>query len=731
MKGLTVRDIDDKVVYFNEKMTSEKMYELSQDATPSFPIFIYDYFIENGRKKKKQYCATCGAIFDTDEYSYRQEPCPCCGAVGRQVIFGQEVIPDSKVFTHILSVDEENGTIYFSMLIPIFSLDPNVEKTDDFKWLKATPKVSTARKIATGAFSTNRGFRFYENDRVSPKSNKFFDLVERFRNSTIVNPEIAKNIFNTNAIIDAIMIANSDVEQKNEEKKRKKKNTIQAIDPYEQYKCEDVDDNIIFSAFDKSGLKVIKSSVGNKSTFLFACPHCKTLSTHEIIGHKFPSIKCPTCDATLTNTEEYASQRIQDSYCNMVVKYELMKGTNDLIIRIFEVAGYLSLDEGFRESYEEQMRIFISPKKMTPYLGNRHGDFLKGRASDLDKYVYRQKTALYQSEQSVIDIINQSSLKYSGLIDALGYGYRGEKVKVQSFMDYSRKSYIYVWTKNHRIELILKAGLVNVVKNIMKNEAYAVSLHDGTDVCQVLGISKPVLKLAIATNADASAMSVIKHLWETDNTLTLDVYNALAEVSSTPTDFCALKTQYGVSYAKAIEYLNGCYNYQCIEKKEALNIWRDYLRMAKDMTYRLDNKNTKYPSSLKKEHDKAMFAYRVVLDERNRQSFHKAAENNKKYAYSYDKLIAIIPQEPEEIVEEGTNQKHCVASYVNSVRDGYTTIVFIRKKEEPKTSYYTVEIRDNKVVQVRGYTNRSPQEKEVLEFLDKWAKAKNLELAYT
>jgi hypothetical protein len=55
-----------------------------------------------------------------------------------------------------------------------------------------------------------------------------------------------------------------------------------------------------------------------------------------------------------------------------------------------------------------------------------------------------------------------------------------------------------------------------------------------------------------------------------------------------------------------------------------------------------------------------------------------------------------------------------------------TAIVFIRRKEDPDTSFYTVEIKNDSIQQVKGFGNALATEPEVLRFLDKWMKAKKL-----
>ena len=81
-----------------------------------------------------------------------------------------------------------------------------------------------------------------------------------------------------------------------------------------------------------------------------------------------------------------------------------------------------------------------------------------------------------------------------------------------------------------------------------------------------------------------------------------------------------------------------------------------------------------------------------------------------------EQLLIRLPKCAHEIRKEGNTQHHCVATYMDRMVAGETCILFIRKKEEPDKSYYTVEVKDDEVIQVRGKYNVAPSE-DVEEFM--------------
>jgi hypothetical protein len=150
--------------------------------------------------------------------------------------------------------------------------------------------------------------------------------------------------------------------------------------------------------------------------------------------------------------------------------------------------------------------------------------------------------------------------------------------------------------------------------------------------------------------------------------------------------------------------------------------------MATMLHFDLTEKSRKYPGSLKKEHDVAMFASKALKQEIDLQMFTMQAEKNAYYEYTYEKLMVTVPKTPEDVVQEATRQHNCLRSYLQRIRNGDTVVVFIRYKETPDDSYVTVEINNNYIVQVKGKYNSNPMNKELYEFISHWTKARGIKM---
>lgn len=107
---------------------------------------------------------------------------------------------------------------------------------------------------------------------------------------------------------------------------------------------------------------------------------------------------------------------------------------------------------------------------------------------------------------------------------------------------------------------------------------------------------------------------------------------------------------------------------------------------------------------------------------------HKAEFDNKRLtenqmkrknalSFSLGNFEVIIPTTTEEFKAEGDAQRNCVyTSYLNSVIEGRTNVVFVRKNDEMEKSYITCEVRDGVIRQFLGYCNHYIDDAEAIAF---------------
>ena len=79
----------------------------------------------------------------------------------------------------------------------------------------------------------------------------------------------------------------------------------------------------------------------------------------------------------------------------------------------------------------------------------------------------------------------------------------------------------------------------------------------------------------------------------------------------------------------------------------------------------------------------------------------------------------LLPATPEELAAEGSALHHCVGSYADRVARKECLILFLRQCGNENKPFYTVEVRNGEVVQVRGMGNCDPTP-EVAQFMERW-----------
>lgn len=177
---------------------------------------------------------------------------------------------------------------------------------------------------------------------------------------------------------------------------------------------------------------------------------------------------------------------------------------------------------------------------------------------------------------------------------------------------------------------------------------------------------------------------------------------------------------------RLIEYLLfECLVSQGMEFREALYQYEDYYRMNKE----LDNKRfDMYPKYLKTYHDIVSRNFNSMRDEVMNNKFSEATGRYADLEHTLKDYVVVTPKTPKDLITEGNSLNHCIPSYISRVAEGGTQIVLLREKEDIEKSLVTVEIRKDKIVQARGFSNRLPDKNE-RDALERFAKAKELRIA--
>lgn len=178
--------------------------------------------------------------------------------------------------------------------------------------------------------------------------------------------------------------------------------------------------------------------------------------------------------------------------------------------------------------------------------------------------------------------------------------------------------------------------------------------------------------------------------------------------------------EYKGNQKRAIQYITqDLAMYQGITNvREGITLLNDY----SDMVKKMGGVPEKYPKSLKRVHDVAMLNYRKWKSELTKEDFLIATRRYSELQYlSNDKKYSfIIPETIGDLVREGNSLNHCIASYDNRVIEGSSQIVFMRDSKEIEKPLVSIEVKNGRVNQARGYSNRDVTSEEHLAILE-WA----------
>lgn len=177
--------------------------------------------------------------------------------------------------------------------------------------------------------------------------------------------------------------------------------------------------------------------------------------------------------------------------------------------------------------------------------------------------------------------------------------------------------------------------------------------------------------------------------------------------------------------------------------KTVIGQWEDYMNMLEKLGRKMDDEMMYRPRQLKRRHDDCVDEINVrrIRDEMTRDPEKRRQEAEKmnkrfpgaekvladireKYEYGDDQYIITIPRSLMDIITEGQALHHCAGAtdrYFDRIMQRETYICFLRRREDPDTPYYTIEVEPGGTIrQHRGYMDEEPNIEQVRPFLRKW-----------
>ena len=440
--------------------------------------------------------------------------------------------------------------------------------------------------------------------------------------------------------------------------------------------------------------------------WMYYCTHCNSF---HVVDSNWKDESVHTCDGCHRRFKVQRYSKIEPLK-DYIVKFESNR-RHELIVRYFYLMRDIKKTEyGYDEIHcvveigrmNEAYEIAIkkhSYKNLQGYIchcfWNNYGDWREDCTEFWRSYptdhVYKPKLS---------KVMKQTGYEYSGFSQAIKLGF--------GLLDY-----LITYGRCSSIERLVKSNARNYLGallgalNYYTYDHYLSTLNKATakQISQIIRHDLDPIEAEILLNADVSNPDT-------------DLIKLMRGANYTGSYESAKKIK------RVLTYICTCNNHMKLLSKRKFNYrdYRDYIEMAQAIGSSVE----KYPKDFWKFHDEVEKEFKIdrnanydkLIIERN------AEEEVKRLKYSSKKFLIRAVEGLDELFNESKELHHCVRKYAKDVAFGDTNIFFIRKAEDIKNPFVTLELRDNRVIQCRGKYNAKPSD-EVIGFVNNWCSMNN------
>lgn len=450
------------------------------------------------------------------------------------------------------------------------------------------------------------------------------------------------------------------------------------------------------------------------------CTACKkdvlVVAKHNLAG------KCPKCKRSITFKAIGLSKNVWHRHTAQV----LQKCGNELILRVIKISNSYS---DFREpkfTMRETIRVFINwDKKPAPFSEPYYYSYNDGcwKSDQHPRYSHYQ----YFFEDDMCGYLYSRNLDYAISKTPWQYSqlekyYCAEKKPLEIF------PYLNAYIKYPAIEYLVKLKLFNLTKTIIYGYGYWKTLNlEGKNLIEILGIDPQDLSILTKLNITIEQLELYKELKKVqikpiERLLSWYHQKNIKSIKD------LLFTLGFTSPIKLINYLDKQFDFlshsdngqRYSSINTVLTEYKDYLKIGKLMDYDFKNSFVLFPKDLPKVHDQLSSLFNEkkmeIFDTHIQNLYNKCLEQHQFTKYGF---TLIPPKTALEIIQEGHVLHHCVGSYVEQVALEKSTILFLRRVDNLDYPFYTIELQDQKIIQVHGRSHSLPTP-EVEKFLKAW-----------
>lgn len=293
--------------------------------------------------------------------------------------------------------------------------------------------------------------------------------------------------------------------------------------------------------------------------------------------------------------------------------------------------------------------------------------------------------------------------------------------------------YLEAYRKVPAIEFFVKLGLFWLAAHVTyRDNGNQLIDPKGKNLREVLQIDPCDLHFLQRPGAGVRDLQMLRIFREEGHQPSEELLQWLERYNITDLEGVAKVLHYSTPH-KLMHYLNGQFSEDTPNSYRGYNgtmsDYRDYLGFCEELGYDLKNEFVLFPKHLQEAHNEAQGRIKQHQVEKfDTQIASQRKKLERQYQFKSGGLIVMPPCSAQEIVVEGQKLHHCVGRYAEHMAKGKCAILFLRQEKEEDQPFYTVEVQDKRIIQVRGAHNCDPTP-EVATFLDAWEKKKHLQRA--
>lgn len=294
----------------------------------------------------------------------------------------------------------------------------------------------------------------------------------------------------------------------------------------------------------------------------------------------------------------------------------------------------------------------------------------------------------------------------------------------------------YILQRLHKypyLEYLQKSGLTTLVVEIL-NARERKSLFDGSKqrINEVLKLDKQRFQRLKQWNGGCNVLEVLQYERRTLDKVSDQNIRYIMENEVDAADVMNLLCRTGQNIQRMLNYLERQQRETGQSFGQLLRHYEDYLDMAVGRGMDITDEIVCRQKRLMEYHDRYLEAKNrdsartrdKIVDNKFTSIYENYKRNREWFSFETDDLVIRVPKKASDITKEGRLQHHCVGAsdtYLDRMNRGDSFILFLRKKEDVKTPYYTLEVTwDGEIEQFYAAYDRQPDKKKIEKFLEQF-----------